>query len=386
MKTLSAAIMVLVSMPALAQAVRQGPDAFGDWHSDAVGVIRHISPADLPQPAATASASRGPRVVPRPAGTMPVVPPGFTVQIWATGLNTPPGPANRTQWGRLPRGEWGRRGAGLAPIAGCWPPRAVQRVRLGPWTSHLGLRSGPRITRAMSTSRRRRGWCDIRMMAAWLRPALPKRSSPNFLRAATGRGIWRSRPTAPRSTCRSGRRPTLRLECDLRRRGPKYQAYRPQHGALPLGRRPAGPPCSAFGPEGGPLRLVASGLRNCVGLAVQPRTQALWCVTNERDGMGDNLPPDYATRVAPGNFFGWPWYYIGANEDPRHRGERPDLANQVTVPDVLFQAHSAPLGIAFYQGSNFPRGVRGRCLRHPAWELEPGAADGLQSRSPSHAG
>jgi len=77
-------------------------------------------------------------------------------------------------------------------------------------------------------------------------------------------------------------------------------------------------------------------------------------VVNERDGLGDNLPPDYATPVVEGAFYGWPWYYIGPHEDPRHTGERPDLADQVTVPQVLFQPHSAPLGIAFYESGQFP--------------------------------
>ena len=102
---------------------------------------------------------------------------------------------------------------------------------------------------------------------------------------------------------------------------------------------------------------------------MQPGNGALWCVTNERDGMGDNLPPDYVTRVAPGAFFGWPWYYIGAHEDPRHRGERPDLAGKVTVPDVLIQPHSAPLGIVFYGGSQFPPEYRGDAFvtLHGSW-------------------
>ena len=92
----------------------------------------------------------------------------------------------------------------------------------------------------------------------------------------------------------------------------------------------------------------ATGIRNCVGLAVHPRTGALWCATNERDGLGDDLPPDFVTRVRAGGFYGWPWYYLGAHEDPRHAGERPELAAQVTIPDVLIQPHSAPLGLAFY--------------------------------------
>jgi glucose/arabinose dehydrogenase len=80
-----------------------------------------------------------------------------------------------------------------------------------------------------------------------------------------------------------------------------------------------------FDPDGKHRRVFASGLRNCVGLAVHPRTGGLWCSVNERDGLGDDLVPDFITRVAEGAFFGWPWYYLGAHEDPRRRGERPDL-------------------------------------------------------------
>ena len=82
---------------------------------------------------------------------------------------------------------------------------------------------------------------------------------------------------------------------------------------------------------------------------MHPQTKDLWCSTNERDGLGDDLPPDYVTRVKEGSFFGWPWYYIGAHQDPRHKGERADLASKVSVPDVLLQPHSAPLAMAFYE-------------------------------------
>jgi glucose/arabinose dehydrogenase len=95
-------------------------------------------------------------------------------------------------------------------------------------------------------------------------------------------------------------------------------------------------------------------LRNCVGLAVQPGTGDVWCSTNERDGLGDDLVPDYVTRVQPGGFYGWPWYYLGAHHDPRHAGEHPELAGKVIVPDVLLQAHSAPLQMAFYEATAFP--------------------------------
>jgi glucose/arabinose dehydrogenase len=105
-------------------------------------------------------------------------------------------------------------------------------------------------------------------------------------------------------------------------------------------------------PEGKlPLRTFANGIRNGVGIAVNPETGDLWTSTNERDGLGDDLVPDYITRVKEGAFYGWPWFYLGNHEDPRHAGERPDLASQVTVPDVLLQAHSASLEMTFYPAS-----------------------------------
>jgi glucose/arabinose dehydrogenase len=125
----------------------------------------------------------------------------------------------------------------------------------------------------------------------------------------------------------------------------------------------------AFDPDGKHDRIYATGLRNCSGMTIQPGTGQLWCVVNERDELGDNLPFDYATSVKEGGFYGWPWYYIGANEDPRLAGERSDLAGSVTVPDVLMQAHSAPLNIAFYDGAEFPAEYRGDAFvaLHGSW-------------------
>jgi glucose/arabinose dehydrogenase len=114
-----------------------------------------------------------------------------------------------------------------------------------------------------------------------------------------------------------------------------------------------------FDADGANRRIFAPGLRNCTAEAISPATGALWCVVNERDGLGDNLPPDYATAVRENAFYGWPWYYIGDHEDPRLKGQRRDLASLVTVPDVLIQPHSAPLGIAFYEAAQFPPTYRG---------------------------
>ena len=125
----------------------------------------------------------------------------------------------------------------------------------------------------------------------------------------------------------------------------------------------------AFDPDGKNQRVYATGIRNCSGLAVQPATGALWCAVNERDGLGDNLPPDYATHVTEGAFYGWPWYYLGDHQDPRHKDERTDLAHHITIPDVLIQAHSAPLGIAFYTGDQFPSEYKGDAFvaLHGSW-------------------
>jgi glucose/arabinose dehydrogenase len=119
--------------------------------------------------------------------------------------------------------------------------------------------------------------------------------------------------------------------------------------------------------------IYASGIRNCVSLTVQPANGALWCTTNERDALGDDLVPDYSTRVRRGSFYGWPWYYIGSNEDPRLKGERPDLAGKVAVPDVLYQSHSAALSMTFYAASSgksaFPDGFVGDAIVgfHGSW-------------------
>ena len=118
-----------------------------------------------------------------------------------------------------------------------------------------------------------------------------------------------------------------------------------------------------FDPEGKGGRIFATGLRNCVGVAVHPATGDLWCSTNERDGMGDDLVPDHVTRVKEGAWYGWPWYWLGNHEDARLKGQRPDLAGKATVPDVLIQSHSASLGMTFREGDAF-------AAEHGSWNRE----------------
>jgi glucose/arabinose dehydrogenase len=105
---------------------------------------------------------------------------------------------------------------------------------------------------------------------------------------------------------------------------------------------------------------------------INPATGDLYCSTNERDLLGDDLPSDYITRVKEGAFYGWPWYYLGAHEDPRLKGERPDLKDKVTVPDILLQAHSASLQMTFYNGDQFPAEYKGQIFaaEHGSWNRQ----------------
>ncbi len=126
---------------------------------------------------------------------------------------------------------------------------------------------------------------------------------------------------------------------------------------------------SVYDPDGKNHRIYAGGLRNPIGLAWNPKTGELWTAVNERDGLGDDLVPDYATSVKEGGFYGWPYSYLGQNEDPRRKGESPELVKKSIVPDVIFQSHVAALGIQFYTGKMFPKDYQGDAFVafHGSW-------------------
>ncbi len=122
-------------------------------------------------------------------------------------------------------------------------------------------------------------------------------------------------------------------------------------------------------PDGKNARLYATGLRNPSAIALEPRTGQLWAVVNERDGLGDDLPPDYFTAVQEGGFYGWPYSYIGDNVDSRVNPQRPELVAKAIIPDVLLGAHRAPLQFAFYTGKQFPESYQGGAFiaEHGSW-------------------
>jgi len=128
-----------------------------------------------------------------------------------------------------------------------------------------------------------------------------------------------------------------------------------------------------FTPEGKFIKVYASGIRNCVGEAINPISGELWCSTNERDGLGNNLVPDYVTHVQEGGFYGWPWYYMGGasggKQDPRHVGKHPELQAKVITPDILVNPHFASLEMLFYEGKQFPAEFHGDgfAAEHGSW-------------------
>ncbi len=123
-------------------------------------------------------------------------------------------------------------------------------------------------------------------------------------------------------------------------------------------------------PDGADLKVYAWGIRNPVGITINLQTGELWASVNERDLLGDNLPPDYITHVQEGGFDGWPWYYTGGHQDPRHQGKHPELKDKVI--DVLLQPHNASLEMVFYEGSQFPAEYRGDAFagEHGSWNRD----------------
>ncbi len=354
-------LAALIPVAATAQPVRTGAAAYGDWSTDAPGVVRHITPADLPPPRPEDSASRSPSIVARPGSALPRVPPGFHVELLASGLDMPR--AMRT----APNGDvfLAESGAGRIRIL---RPGASPAVFADGLTLPFGIAfwppgPEPRYVYVGETGR---------VVRFPYRPGDQRPSGgPEIIvrRLPTG-GHW----TRDLAVSPDGKNLFVAV-------GSSSNIGREMGAEPPEGFVAAHPPGAAWGdeerradvlvadPDGGNLRIFATGLRNCSGEAIAPRTGALWCVTNERDGLGDNLVPDYATAVRPGGFYGWPWFYIGDHPETRLRNRRPDIAGQVSLPDVLIQPHSAPLGIAFYEGTQFPPDYRGDAFvaLHGSW-------------------
>lgn len=365
-------LSIFLSSAALAQDATapalQGTSAFGGWQDDRPGTWRLILPKDLPKPSPAESVSNSADRVTAPEDAAPLLPEGFSAYRIASGLRGP----------RVVR---------VAPngdlfVADSRANRLlVYRLdESGAVTEQSVFASGlsqPYGIAFYPSDRPR--WVYVANSGSIVRfpyeeGDMSARGEPEEVVAGLPTGGHWTRDIAfspdggtlyvsVGSLSNVAEAIAAQLEVDA-----KVWADEMPLGAL-WGSEEGRAQVRAYDPNGGNGRVVATGLRNCSGMAVQPKTGALWCVVNERDGLGDNVPFEYATTVRDGAFYGWPWYYIGSNEDPRHQGARPDLAGEVTIPDVLLQAHSAPLGITFYEGDRFPADYKGDAFvtMHGSW-------------------
>ncbi|GKQ50993.1 sorbosone dehydrogenase family protein [Bradyrhizobium sp. Ce-3] len=353
-----------------AEPVLKGAEAFGDWQRDKPGTVRLITPQDLPRPGATASSSNSSRVVQRPASAVPQVPAGFKVELFASGLSGPR--IIRT----APNGDIFvvETGSGRIRVLrsdnGASKP-ATNEVYASGLNRPFGIAffpngDNPQWLYVANT--------DGVVRFAYRNGDLKASGKPETIVANLPHGYGHS--TRDIVFTPDGKRMLVSVGSagnageGLGKPPEGIEAWSRDHAlGAAWGAETDRAAVLAFDPDGKNQKLFATGIRNCVGLAIQPGSGTPWCSTNERDGRGDNLVPDYVTRIREGAFYGWPWYYIGANEDPAHAGARPDLKDKVTVPDVLLQAHSASLGLTFYTGSSFPPEYRGDAFaaEHGSW-------------------
>ncbi len=369
-RVLFACLLCLVSSPGARASgdVVTGKSAYGSWEQDSPGRKLLIRPSDMPGPMASRPASNAPGLVERPSGAMPKVMKGFSVSRFAGGLEEP------RVISVAPNGDVFVADSGAGKIhvyrMGKDGPVAKSSVFASGLDQPYGIAfyppgPDPRYVYVANTGSVLRFPYRSGDMQAAGRPETVVPNLPtghhwtrDLVFSKDGRTMYVSVGSGSNDA-----RGTMRP------RPPKGFVAGNPPGAT-WGKERWRADVLAFDPDGGNRRIVATGLRNCSGMAVQPRTGALWCVVNERDMLGNDLPPDYAAHVEKGQFFGWPWYYIGNHPDPRWKdAPRNDLANRATVPDVLFQAHSAPLGIGFYTGTMFPRDYDGDAFvaMHGSW-------------------
>lgn len=358
-------LAALVASPVSAETLT-GEAAFGSWNTDAPGVRRHITPADMPAPFSTPAASQRARIVER-GEAVPLVPEGFSAELLADGLQRP-----RTLRS-APNGDVFLAESGADRIL------LLRRSEDGSIERHVFAEGfnypyGMALYPAGDDPQ----WLYVADTTRVLR--LPYRSGETA--AGEAEVVVSGIPSgghSSRDLVFSADRTRILLSVGSQSNvasdlpalsADEITAFEQQHGRGAVWDYETGRAVvRAFDLEGNEQPTFATGIRNCSGLAVQPQTGAVWCAVNERDGLGDNLPPDYLSRIPQGSFFGWPWYYIGNHEDPRHAGARPDLANEVTVPDVLLQPHSAPLALAFYEDGPFPADFHGDgfATLHGSW-------------------
>jgi glucose/arabinose dehydrogenase len=325
---------------------------FTDFRYEQPGTIRKITAKDLPEPYATSSSSNGPELVARPENAWPVAPAGFKVELYAGGLDNPrllrtapngdiflaESDAGRirvfrgmTSDGKPEQMEIFASGLKKPYGIAFYPPGAdPQWIYVGNTNEVIRF---PYHKGDMKASGAAQHIADLPSGGGhWTRALDFSRDGKKMFVAVGSASNVDDVDTHPGEKNRADI-----LVCD---------------------------------PASCTLSVYAYGIRNAGGgIKVNPQTGELWCSVNERDALGDNLVPDYITHVEEGGFYGWPWWYIGAHQDPRHKGKHPELKDKVIVPDVLLQPHNASLEFTFYDGDGFPAEYKGDVFasEHGSW-------------------
>jgi glucose/arabinose dehydrogenase len=325
---------------------------FTDFRYEKPGNTRKIAANDLPEAFATKSAENGPDVVSRPANVWPIAPAGFKVEQYATGLDGP----------RLLR---------TAPNGDIFLAESTAgRIRVFRGLTEDGK---PEQMQTFAAGLKRPygiafyppggdpQWVYVGNTNAVVRFAYKNgdlkaggEPEPIAELPATG-GHW----TRSIEFSADGKKMFVSVGSESNDDDTDSNPKEKNRADI-----------LEFNPDGSGMKIYAYGIRNAGGgIAINPETGELWCSVNERDALGDNLVPDYITHVQEGGFYGWPWWYSGAHQDPRQKGKHPELKEKVIVPDVLLQAHNGSLQPTFYEGKQFPAEYRGDLFasEHGSW-------------------
>ena len=329
---------------------------FTDYRYEKPGTVRKITAKDLPAPFATKSAVNGPNLVDRPPNVVPIAPAGFKVALFAEKLNEP------RKLLTAPNGD-----IFLAESRG-----GDIRVYRG-----IGADGKPQQTEVFATGLKQPygiafyppgpnpqylyiGDTDAVVRFAYKNGDLKATGQPERIADLPAGGAHWTRDLV---FSQDGRQLFVGVGSNSNVNDPNTSSGEKKRAQILV-----------MDPDGKNQRTYASGIRNPGGgLAVNPKTGELWCSVNERDGLGNDLVPDYITHVQDGGFYGWPYYYIGGNPDPRLKGVHPELKDKVIVPDVLIQAHNASLELTFYEGAQFPAEYQGDIFssQHGSWNRNP---------------
>ncbi len=319
--------------PVCGQSVRKVSAA----SASAAGGLDHydIKPADLPPPKLESNVNNGPRVIPRPEGANLIMPPGFEISTFAEGGFT------RPRWLALaPNGDvfvadsmGGKvvvlrdaNNDGVAEERSTFAQGLNEPFGIAFWHDYVYIGNTDAITRYHYKPGQMKADGPAEKIADVPGKGYNEHWTRNILFSPDGQKMYI----------------TVGSESNT---------------------------ITEFNPDGTGRRTYASGTRNPIGLAWLPGTRTMWAAVQERDRLGDDLAPDYVTAIKDGGFYGWPFAYAGGFEDPRHQGERPDLVKKTITGDVLVQAHSAILGLTFYEGKMFPKEYKGDVFvaLHGSW-------------------